>query len=586
MKKRLFILCGVVLTVYMNSLFNGFSGDDQLLFINNSFFHSWSNLRMLFASGYNTNPVDIFNNTGFFSGSVAYRPVLSLSFFVDWALWKSFAQGYHVQNVLFHVFNVILVFLLGRKIFSGSSRDFKAFWTAIFFGVMPLNSEAVCAIGFRADVLAMFFVLSAMLFYLLHDERSGRFERTLYLAASYASYFLAVFSKESAVVFPVIFLIYDMIFKHPHKVFWKRVEWKRQLGYWAIMAGYVFLYTQVFVNKMLGQVPLLGEGVFGHAIRAVEIFGYYMLRAFLPWTVKILPPVFSFPEEIASVVSPWDLAGIAFLGTVLLILWRALKDRKMVWFGFLWMMIGYAPVSNLLPVVTPIAHRFFYLPALGFSIILVELLKMAGDSLERRHFAQTTFVFTIWAVLCAVFTIALNSAWKSNYLNISHMIKDFPKNGRSQLLMGIVYDSFAEPYEAIHCFEKAEQLGFGWDPRIVMAGENYERIGRAEKALEVYNNSIQEYPDLYFGYLGVGRFLFKEKNYQQALIYLKEGYARSPRFELGGYMIQCYRLLGDEAAAGEAYREIAVNIEDNAQKSMLKSLVERPVFELPVLLGH
>jgi len=190
----LIVLTGAL--TFANTLFSGFIGDEEVFILDNTFYTSWSNAPSLFSEDYF--PTGAKNRTiegHYFSGSVAYRPVLSLTYFIDYWLWQLKPFGYHLSNVIFHIANTLLVYCL---LFKLSRSRGAALTAALFFCVHPIQSEAVSNIGYRADLLSTFFVLSSFLCFLKHDEGQGR--PAFYFPVSVLLYFLALFTKESSIV--------------------------------------------------------------------------------------------------------------------------------------------------------------------------------------------------------------------------------------------------------------------------------------------------------------------------------------------------------------------------------------------------
>ena len=141
-----------------------------------------------------------------------FRPVVSLSFALDHALWGFRPVGYHLTSVLLHALNVALLFVLARRLAvdwrggdaeTGREPDVVAFVAAALFAVHPMMSEAVGYVSGRADALATSFVLLALL-----ALRAG-LERPAWRAPGLALALLGAATKEVAVVLPVLALAWD-----------------------------------------------------------------------------------------------------------------------------------------------------------------------------------------------------------------------------------------------------------------------------------------------------------------------------------------------------------------------------------------
>ncbi len=135
-----------------------------------------------------------------------YRPLASLSWGLDWALWGDVAAGYHVTDIALHGANALLLFgwlrSLGQDPSPGalsdsavSRGDIEALLAALLFAVHPLTMETVPAIARRPDLLFCLFLLLTLRSLEAHRRDPGG--RSLALAAVFATLGLA--SKDSAI---------------------------------------------------------------------------------------------------------------------------------------------------------------------------------------------------------------------------------------------------------------------------------------------------------------------------------------------------------------------------------------------------
>ena len=99
-------------SVYSSSLRNSFIWDDHLLIANNGFIKSWENFPRFLNRSYLTkvSDVDYLGKRDIGSGESSYRPVGTLTYFIDYSIWKLNPFGYHLTNLFLHIANVILFF--------------------------------------------------------------------------------------------------------------------------------------------------------------------------------------------------------------------------------------------------------------------------------------------------------------------------------------------------------------------------------------------------------------------------------------------------------------------------------------------
>ncbi len=187
------VICAVGLLAYHNCFENGFHYDDSHSLVDNPHIRTLSNVGRFFY------------DPGTFSAmpeARMYRPVLLVSYAVNHALGEYDQFGYHLVNLLLHLANASLVWLVATALLK---RSEGALIAALLFVCHPLLSEPVNYISSRSSLLATLFFLLA--FRVLIDAcRRGSGPRhhllvTLFCAASLGS-------KSIAIVFPAVAAVY------------------------------------------------------------------------------------------------------------------------------------------------------------------------------------------------------------------------------------------------------------------------------------------------------------------------------------------------------------------------------------------
>src|SRR5215510_4586131 len=110
--------------------------------------------------------------TGVYSSN--WHPLTWMSHMLDCQLYGQKPGGHHLTNVIFHIANTVLLFLLLKGITS-------AFWRSAFvaglFALHPLHVESVAWVSERKDVLSGFFGLLTLVAYAKYVASSGEVER-------------------------------------------------------------------------------------------------------------------------------------------------------------------------------------------------------------------------------------------------------------------------------------------------------------------------------------------------------------------------------------------------------------------------
>jgi len=165
-KLSILIILLVGFLVYLPILRNGFVWDDEEQIVNNPYIKSFTNLPQ------------IFKGSTFASGGAGltgwyYKPLMSLWFMFNYRLWGLNSIGFHLSQLILHLINCVLIFILFQKLFKefGDSRArLIGFFLAIVFVVHPANVESVAYISASQELLYTFFLLLAFLIFLVSDR--------------------------------------------------------------------------------------------------------------------------------------------------------------------------------------------------------------------------------------------------------------------------------------------------------------------------------------------------------------------------------------------------------------------------------
>ncbi|MBI2556691.1 MAG: hypothetical protein HYW13_04625 [Planctomycetes bacterium] len=86
------VMVALSVITYLNCLPNHFVYDDTSTLVENKLVKDWGNFLTLFTHDYFK-----------LSGELTYRPIVTLSYFIDYSIWHMSPMGYHLVNVVLHV---------------------------------------------------------------------------------------------------------------------------------------------------------------------------------------------------------------------------------------------------------------------------------------------------------------------------------------------------------------------------------------------------------------------------------------------------------------------------------------------------
>jgi tetratricopeptide (TPR) repeat protein len=249
-----------------------------------------------------------------------YVPLSWMTLGADFMAWGMSPRGYHLTNLLFHVANAILVFvlarrLLGRMLDPGDRRatDYGAAFAALVFAVHPLRVESVAWVTERRDVVSLFFYLLTVLAY-LRSTMGDRLRRGWY-AASLVLFVCALLSKGTSVSVPAVLLILNL---YP----------LRRIGagaWWSDSAKRAYREVAPFMAPALGfvalsivalhppeQLPLASKV----AVSAYSL-AFYLGKTLVPTRLSALYAMPTVVHPFATRFLVPYVACIAFLAVVL-----------------------------------------------------------------------------------------------------------------------------------------------------------------------------------------------------------------------------------------------------------------------------
>lgn len=521
---RLAVLLIVLITAlaYANSLRNSFVCDDFGVIVNNDFIKTWKNFPLIFSKTY------------FMAfKEITYRPVVSISYFIDYSTWGLNPFGYHLTNLVLHIINAIMLYFLINLI--GNNKNL-ALLTSLFFAVHPINTEAVNVISFREDLLAFLFYLSAIILYLKQKEQGTR-KKSIFYFLSFLFFIFALFSKEMAVTLPIVLLLFNYFFIFPKKPIKKLSDLKSLIGYLVILVFYFGIRFFLMKNVNEERVGYLGNSFLTSILTMFKVYATYVFWLFFPGSIKTIIAAKDDPLFIVS--SPLDISFLLSFAVIIFLILFAIDKRKIekeISFSIFWFFITLLPVSNIMPINNYMALRYLYLPSVSFclfmSIVLIKLKVLnLHFGLKNIPAKVVKYIIIFLLSLYAIFTVDRNCIWKDNAtfaLELYQFYKDknmvikylYPlssakvKQGQRKAIeelkealqanpnsaelynkLGIAFGEINLYNESVACFKKAINI----DPKYLEAygnlGVAYARLGKWREAEKIWGKILEISPE-------------------------------------------------------------------------------------------
>ena len=464
--------------------------DDNVLIVDQfKFNQDLSNIPQAFRE-------DIFRSAQ--GGGSYYRPILRLSFMLDAQFGGElmFLLS-HTTNILLHILSGCLLYLLLRKL--KNSKE-VSFLLSILFAVHPIATQVVAWIPGRNDSLLAALIIPSFLFFVNFLEKQRL--RDFFLHLLFLG--LALFTKETAIVLPLVCLGYYLIFSN------KSDRNSRSILYlpigWLVFGGLWFYVRYSVLNAMVGSANYsIFKSLVTNSPAMIIAFG----KSFLPVNLSVFPIL-------------RDMTLLYGLTSILLLFFLIKKYdnyNKTASFGLLWFFL-FLLLSLIQPTgsANDFSEHRIYLPLIGI-IILISGFFRNDVSNYRFHVRKCLILFAI--VLLSLKTISHTRNFKNSLTFWTNAVKTSPTHAFNYNNLGAMYYLNNNLNAAEKYYKNAANI----NPNEPMVHNNlglvYMKQGRFQKAEQEYKKEIINnpgYSGTYDNYGSMLRHFEYEAAYQELMI--------------------------------------------------------------------
>lgn len=412
------LVCLVGIT-YSNVYDMVFVYDDEFYIVKNQYLDSFKSVGTIFSTN---------STAGSGFQDSFYRPIQFFSYLTIKQFLGGDTWGFHLLNVLIHIFNTLLLFSLTQLL--GFRRSI-AFWVAALWAAHPVHAEVIAYISGTADPLQCFFTLSALIVLLR--------KKSFYLWTSSLLFICALLSKEVAVVFPglaasVLFLTNE-----------KRWNYKTYLPvaiYLLLALTYVGLRATLL--NFNGDFQFYKtENIYTQNI----LFRIYTFLATLPnYLALLFWPVHLHIDRAFPVYTGFFFRDV-ILGAIILLLqitsaiFFFLKRPSFGLFFIamtMWLAASHSLHSGILvPMNSFFLEHWLYVPSMAVAWIFG-----AAALKDRTHFYHLVFALIVGAL--ALTTYRQNRMWESPLTLFTTILKHNPAMTRARHNLAMTYSDLGQ----------------------------------------------------------------------------------------------------------------------------------------------
>lgn len=435
---------------------------------------TWESLKWAFTSQSVTNELPM------------WHPVTWFSLMVDYSLFGMDPAGYHIENVILHILNSLLVLFV---LFKMTGKILPCAAAALIFAVHPLHVESVAWVTERKDVLSTLLgLLSVYAFLLYLDKR-----KIPVYAASIVLFALSLLAKPMLVTLPFVLLLFDI---WPLKRF--NMKSIRPLVVEKIpffVTSFVFSIAAYISQGSTMATTVVSVTLDQRIANTILNIALFFRKFFIPYDLSVLYPV-PFPVNpfyvfIAAVVLAAVTVGVLFLR----------KNHTYLLVGWLFYAGTIFPVAGIVQMGhQSCADRYTYIPMLGLIIMVCWGIYNFLNNLWNRKIMTAqgrdiafVLIFAVAAIVSGISTNLYARHWENSDTLMRHALEVNPDNAMAYWYLG----------------------------------RHYLAIGEIDRSIESTKETLRINPDLkLYGYLGMQ--LFERHRYEEALNYFNEGYRRTP----------------------------------------------------------
>ncbi len=443
---RALLLIVLTLSIYSVMLSSWFKTmDDQFSIVSNETIQDSAQWPQLFKEGY-------------FRDHSYYRPLVNVSYALEYKTFGLNPFYYNLDNVLIHILNVFLVWMLVAILI-----DIQVgFWVALLFAIHPVQWEAVANISGRAILLSAFFSLLTFIFY----------AKRRYIP-SLLCFSVGLLCKESTAIMPGIILLYAVSFKKKiSPIFW----------FVPVVLAYIYVRHHLGINEFFAWRNMQ-EGLLG--------FVTFLRSVIMYIRVMVLPVDMHFDRSLklfSSLTQTGAVMTVVFWGIIiggLAACKRALTPLH--WLALGWFVLTLLPISQIVttigvqPGYISCAEHFLYMTCIPVFMVAVLHLYKIHSTLVRVCLLGLLFFF-------GATTVEQNIYATSELSMMTRSLSYQPHNARLNSSVGLIHAINGRFTKAENYFRMAV-ADDPTNPRyLISLGKSVCDQGRYQECIQIYDS--------------------------------------------------------------------------------------------------
>lgn len=461
-----------------------------------------------------------------------WHPLTWLSYFTDMEVYGLRPGGFHITNLIIHIFNTLMVFWLFNK---STGTKWRSTAVAALFAIHPLHVESVAWVADRKDLLSAFWGLVALNIYVQYVKDISWPKYILIVIA----FGLSLMSKAMLVTLPAIFILLDYWplnrfekLVKPRINIWGQVKFQiKEKGLLFLMSGIIVIVASLTVRtQSKALVAPIAKSVL-EQIRADRAhfprFGillapyhnlYYLAKTF--WPIDLFAP---YPIEFISF--KYLMLGVLGLLLISIAMFWLGRYYGYAVIGWLWFVGGLVPVANL----PQLSDRYTYMPLIGIFIII----SWGSYDLFTKYLNLTLLkaAAVIALVILCLISWVQTDYWRDSETLYKHALSIYPDNVLVHYNYGIILGDNKEFEKAKVEFQKTVDLKPDLPEGLFNLGKCYANLGKYDEAMEYYKKTLELKPEYAEVYCNMGKLIGHQGGFAESIPYYKKALELKPDYQ-------------------------------------------------------
>jgi protein O-mannosyl-transferase len=466
------LLSIAVLIIYFNvQYFEFVNYDDPAYITENQIVKSgltWKGIKWAFTTNYYGN----------------WHPITTISFMLEYEIFRLSAGAYHWNNLLLHILDSILLFLLFKRI---TNTFWQSLAVAVLFALHPLHVESVAWISERKDVLCALFWFLTVYAYTQYAEQPTLLKYVFVLI----SFSLGLMAKPMLVTLPFVLLLLD---------------------YWPLSRFSFSQRQQSILKIILEKIPLITLSIASSIITFLAQRGSQSVvpLSLLSLQARISNAFIAYVKYIYTNIWPTNLAvlypfrgavtldqllfSIVILIAITVLVMRFIQNYRYLFVGWFWFLGTLIPVIGIVQVgAHEMADRYTYIPLIGLFVMVAWGIP---DLLKDWRLKKTIIIALSTVTFIVLTTISWLQVqiWQNSITLFKHAIAVTHQNYIAHNNLGVAYAEQGNYKKAYFHYKVALSISPNYSDAHNNLGALLARDGKIGDAIQEFRSVLKIEP--------------------------------------------------------------------------------------------